>query len=144
MEDYLKAYTSAGRAPVPVPQEPTEPQARATLDLPPLFEPYAELTSGESSAVTLDDTANPITDPTKLPRIQAFQPVLSEGDTYQSIVAVPEYSFFSPEVSAIKGCFRCVYGPLFISSLEPRNFDATPMPQGLLCRLHPSHLTPHP
>ncbi|KZP14644.1 hypothetical protein FIBSPDRAFT_102939 [Athelia psychrophila] len=94
VEDYLKAYTSTGRAPPPVPQEPTEARVRVTLGLPLLFEPFVEPAEGESSTAPL---VNPTTDPKKLPRIQVFQPVQSDGETYQTIAAVPEYAFFSHE-----------------------------------------------
>ncbi|KAF7965779.1 hypothetical protein HWV62_41810 [Athelia sp. TMB] len=97
MEDYLKAYTTTGGPPLPVVQEPAGAQARAALGLPPLFEPYTEPAVGESSTSSVVASTAPTTDPAKLPRIHAFQPVQSEGDTYQSIAAVPEYSFFSHE-----------------------------------------------
>ncbi|KZP29646.1 hypothetical protein FIBSPDRAFT_1038692 [Athelia psychrophila] len=122
MEDYLKAYTSTGRAPQPVPQEPAGPQARAALGLPPLFEPFVEPAEGESSTAPLVGSIHPTTDPTKLPRLHVFQPVQSEGDTYQSIAAVPEYSSFSHEE------LRCyAYAAGVIMPPTPLPLNATPI-----------------
>ncbi|EGO00562.1 hypothetical protein SERLA73DRAFT_133491, partial [Serpula lacrymans var. lacrymans S7.3] len=39
VQDYLKAYTTTGRPPVPCPQEPTTESSRTALGLPRLFQP---------------------------------------------------------------------------------------------------------
>ena len=129
MEDYLKAYTATGGPPLPVVQEPAGTQARAALGLPPLFEPYTEPVTGESSTSSVVASTAPTTDPAKLPRIHAFQPVQSEGDTYQSIAAVPEYSFFSHEVSVV-GCDL----PRLLTLLASRNCGAMRMLRASSCR----------
>ena len=109
IQDYLKAYTETGLPPVPVPQEPAGETERAALGLPPLFQPHAEgggsdtFSTGSVAEASSSLAPQPrIVDASKLPQILQFQPVIdNEEDTYYNLSAMPEYSFFSTEVSIL-------------------------------------------
>ncbi|KAI0774915.1 hypothetical protein BD413DRAFT_537580 [Trametes elegans] len=95
--DYLHAYQTTGKPPQPVPPAPTDPQQRAALGLPPLFEPLIETESLTNGAA---GTPPPTAPPNFL--AQAFVPtkMLEYGNDalqLQSIVAQPEYARFSVE-----------------------------------------------
>lgn len=124
MADYLKAYQTTGRPPIPVPQTPTDPAQRSAQSLPPLFEPHVEI-PGVGTTVTpvaSTSTAPPVTAPTlsgsgssitptvtnikDIPPVQVFHPSPHKADTgatayHQNIVYQPEYAHFSPEVRRI-------------------------------------------
>ncbi|KAI0629558.1 hypothetical protein C8Q77DRAFT_1140935 [Trametes polyzona] len=100
--DYLKAYQTTGRPPLPCPPTPTDPQQRAALGLPPLFEPLIEqepLTNGIGAATTPISAVPSGAGPNML--AQAFVPTKVQeygSETYfQMISAQPEYSKFSFE-----------------------------------------------
>lgn len=109
IQDYLKAYTESGRPPVPVPQEPAGESERAALGLPPLFQPHVEGGGSDTfstvpvAGASSSPTPRPrIMDASKLPQIHKFQPVIDkEGDTYCNISALPDYGFFSNDVSIL-------------------------------------------
>ncbi|KAI0827766.1 hypothetical protein BC628DRAFT_1318103 [Trametes gibbosa] len=98
--DYLKAYQNTGRPPAPCPATPTDPQLRAALGLPPLFEPLVE-----EESLTNGNTSTPISaapsgaGPNLL--AQGFVPTKVQeygSDTlFENIVAQPEYAKWSPE-----------------------------------------------
>ncbi|OBZ69859.1 hypothetical protein A0H81_10149 [Grifola frondosa] len=80
VQDYLHAYRTTGRPPAPCPQVPIDPQARAALRLPPLFEPHVEAITNLSGRGSPTASGSP-------------EPPLD----VQSIVAQPEYKQFSFE-----------------------------------------------
>ncbi|KIK93001.1 hypothetical protein PAXRUDRAFT_829431 [Paxillus rubicundulus Ve08.2h10] len=99
VHDYLQAYQATGRPPLPVPQSPDTPKARANLGLPPLFVPIEIHLAAEHSGVTSSTSAAPITNPSELPANQAFQSTKSALDgCLWSIAAQTLYSHFSHEV----------------------------------------------
>lgn len=80
---------------------PSGDSERVALGLPPLFQPFVEVLTGSSDSSPLSPLpVSTITDPSQLPKIHAFQPLaLKDGDTCHSISMMPEFRFFSPEVS---------------------------------------------
>ncbi|KAH7920612.1 hypothetical protein BV22DRAFT_1039664 [Leucogyrophana mollusca] len=107
IEDYLKAYSTTGRPPPPCPLEPSTPNARAALGLPPLFQAIpvdvsgsgsgSGLAGGDLSALgSIDQT---IRDPADLPAFHAFEVFhATHGEEkYQNVVAQSALSHFSPE-----------------------------------------------
>ncbi|KAH9485855.1 hypothetical protein JR316_0002770 [Psilocybe cubensis] len=96
IEDYIKAYQTTGRPPLPVPQEPVDEFQRKTLNLPPLFKPYSP--SGPSNPFLKQAT---ITNPQDIPPGQEFRALkkteLSETMIFQSMSCMNEYCHFSPE-----------------------------------------------
>lgn len=97
MEDYIKAYQTTGRSPVPVPQEPADELTRKALNLPPLFKPYSA-PSTSSSSLSLVTTVQRITLPAQLPPAQEFRLRSNELEKYHDICCMTEYEFFSHEV----------------------------------------------
>ncbi|OJT05295.1 hypothetical protein TRAPUB_3885 [Trametes pubescens] len=104
--DYLKAYQATGKPPVPSPPVPTDPQQRAALGLPPLFEPLIEAEAVVNGIITPStSSATPITpSPSSAPPnflAQAFVPTRVEeygSETFfHSIVSQAEYSKWSFE-----------------------------------------------
>lgn len=113
IEDYLHAYSTAGRPPAPVPQEPTSEQKRTLLNLPPLFKPYSArdtaLPSFSNPSVNgaLTPPAPPaITKQDDLPESQEFLTTSSEGEVFQNISVMPMFRWFSLEVSVVVA--RCL------------------------------------
>ena len=104
-EDYLKSYQTTGGPPPPVPQQPIEDFQRAALGLPPLFKP--QTTAGSTAltrtpTVLIDSVSVPrIVDPTQLPKGQEFSVTTNTNEKFQSIVAMSQYEFFSPEVRVL-------------------------------------------
>lgn len=100
IDDYLKAYTATGKAPPPCPQHPISDAERASMNLPPLFQPYVPPPPAGAST---SSTAPPIvpkpsvTNPAELPPGQNFVALKVENETYQSISCTTDYAFFSPE-----------------------------------------------
>lgn len=78
--DYLKAYTTTGQPPAPVPAIPTSAAARAALNLPPLFEPSRVSPEGD------DDN------------IQLWEATANGDELYQALTAKPKWSSLSFEV----------------------------------------------
>lgn len=114
IDDYIKAYQSTGRPPQPCPQQPENEQQRASLNLPPLFKPRPISNStlattssllpfgtvnrtGNSTDVQLDLAAI-ITNPAELPPGQEFRLLSANGEKYDCISCMPEYTNFSQEV----------------------------------------------
>ncbi|TFK90244.1 hypothetical protein K466DRAFT_644523 [Polyporus arcularius HHB13444] len=97
VKDYIQAYIATGKPPAPCPQLPTDPQQRAALGLPPLFEPYTEVEGGVNGIATTSGS------PADAPDFaaQAFVPMKTQeygsDATFYSIVAQPEYSKHSFE-----------------------------------------------
>ncbi|THH15610.1 hypothetical protein EUX98_g9437 [Antrodiella citrinella] len=92
IQDYLKAFQTTGRPPLPVPETPTDATQRLALGLPPLFEPYVE--KPIVNVVKLEDT----------PEAQVFRPMkMDEGAgsssqvVFQTIVMQKEFCYFSHE-----------------------------------------------
>lgn len=101
MDDYLKAYTATGKAPPPCPQHPISDAERASMSLPPLFQPYVPpppAGASTSSTVPAAVTKPSITNPAELPPGQNFVPLKVENETYQCISCTTDYAFFNPEV----------------------------------------------
>ncbi|KIJ15639.1 hypothetical protein PAXINDRAFT_180652 [Paxillus involutus ATCC 200175] len=97
-QDYLQAYQTTGRPPLPVPQSPDTPKARANLGLPPLFVPVTIRLAAEHNGVTSSTSEAPITNPSHLPANQTFQPTKTAPDErHWSISAQTLYSHFSHE-----------------------------------------------
>ncbi|KAG1717331.1 uncharacterized protein EDB91DRAFT_1191766, partial [Suillus paluster] len=97
VQDYLKAYTTTGRPPAPVPDQPPTTNARHALGLPPLFSPIPiESTPSMSTVGVTAEKA--ITSPSDLPTIQVFQTTKTPIDgQFQSITAQTTFSLFSYE-----------------------------------------------
>ncbi|KAL1743796.1 hypothetical protein HDZ31DRAFT_64672 [Schizophyllum fasciatum] len=98
VQDYLKAYTTTGKPPPPVPAQPADAAGRSAMGLPPLFEGVLiDESSGAPEAPAATHVA--YTDPAKLPPAQEFSPYEDpqERVKYQSICCHPSYQAFSPE-----------------------------------------------
>ena len=96
IDDYLKAYSTTGRPPPPVPETPTGDNERIALGLPILFKPVS--TSSEpifAALVTPPKTR--IVNPVDLPLGQEFKELVAE-ERYQTISCMPEYMGFALEV----------------------------------------------
>lgn len=91
--DYIKAYMATGQPPAPVPQEPADPTARASLELPLLFQPHADLekTSGGGAS-----TEPPATSPNVNGVSQSQD---SEVGGIEAITAEEPFRGYSFEVS---------------------------------------------
>ncbi|KZT01470.1 uncharacterized protein LAESUDRAFT_763726 [Laetiporus sulphureus 93-53] len=111
--DYIKAYTTTGKPPAPCPTVPTDPARRATMGLPPLFEPYSEVVSSSDSGMTSGSAAtsanvsiSALPSSSGIPDVQVWHPVRISGDAlggvFQSIAAQPEFSSFSFEELRLK------------------------------------------
>lgn len=106
IEDYIKSYSTTGKPPPPVPQEPEGDRERIALGLPLLFQPYVDIPrSGSPSStaanynLSLSSPVSAAKDPSQLPKIHPFQPLAGkDGDTYYSISMLPEFLSFSHEV----------------------------------------------
>ncbi|KAF9222436.1 hypothetical protein BS17DRAFT_809478 [Gyrodon lividus] len=98
VQDYMKAYQTTGRPPLPCPQSPETPKDRIALGLPPLFVPVAIPVPTDKSGGTSNTSESPVNLPTDLPANHAFQSTKSLLDEYyQSISAQTLYSHFSHE-----------------------------------------------
>ncbi|TBU49250.1 hypothetical protein BD309DRAFT_948030 [Dichomitus squalens] len=99
--DYLHAYSTTGRPPIPCPQQPTDPAQRAALGYPPLFEPYSESEGGAVAAVNGIATTSSAAPAVANLAAQAFRSTetteFGTKASYQSLVAQPEYACYSPE-----------------------------------------------
>ncbi|TCD67759.1 hypothetical protein EIP91_011945 [Steccherinum ochraceum] len=101
-QDYLKAYQTTGRPPLPVPETPAGAEERLALGLPPLFEPYVvndqvQPQASTSSAVyqTLEEV--PQTQTFVATRMDSEPGEAKSGVFYQTIVMQKQYYHFSPE-----------------------------------------------
>ena len=112
MQDYLNAYETTGRPPVPCPPEPTAAHARAALGLPPIFQPRVidpdidppnvngHTVAPNGPAQTAPIIAGPIPDK----HIFRPFPVAEDGQflaktvTHYSITMQPEFAGYSFEV----------------------------------------------
>ncbi|KIY46114.1 hypothetical protein FISHEDRAFT_75958 [Fistulina hepatica ATCC 64428] len=102
VDDYIASYRATGRPPPPVPQEPADPKARLSLNLPPLFEPYVYDEWGGYFSVSPDfylrkPLERRLHDPLELPRGQEFSVTRIDSEAFHSIVMQLEYSYFSFE-----------------------------------------------
>lgn len=93
IDDYVKAYQTTGRPPLPCPQEPTDESQRKALNLPPLFKPY--IPSASSSSLPKQPT---IDNPDNIPPAQEFRALKAEVDIYHTMSCMNEYRNFSHEV----------------------------------------------
>jgi hypothetical protein len=93
--DYIKAYTTTGRPPAPVPQEPADPTARASLELPLLFQPHIDLekTSGGGTSTEQNSSSSQVNG--------LSQSQDSEVAGFEAITAEEPFKGYSFEV-----CFR--------------------------------------
>ncbi|KAL0948984.1 hypothetical protein HGRIS_009084 [Hohenbuehelia grisea] len=103
VQDYLKAYTSTGRPPVPVPQEPTSAHARLAQGLPPLWKPYIEELPGLGASGAGGAAA---TSPESLPQVQRCEALPLLGEVMQSITMRSPYNHFSFEELRYYACLR--------------------------------------
>jgi hypothetical protein len=125
-QDYLTAYSTTGRPPIPVPQDPAGERERVALGLPPLFEPHVEVLSGsepttpalvKSQSTFTFGAVKAVTEPSQLPKVHLFQPLAgNDGEAYYTISALPEFKFFSHEVRVILSIpgwiISCMSGPV--------------------------------
>lgn len=96
MQDYLRAYQTTARPPLPCPQSPDTPTARAALDLPPLFVPAAIPVPSDSLGSTSNTSDGPST---HLPSNHEFRSTKTiTGEYFESISAQTLYNHFSHEV----------------------------------------------
>ena len=97
---------ATGQPPAPVPQEPADPTARASLELPLLFQPHVDLekTSG-GGASTEQPTASPNAN-------GVSQSQDSEAAGFEAITAEEPFRGYLFEVSR---CFPTSYGPLLVA-----------------------------
>ena len=112
IDDYIKAYQSTGRPPQPCPQEPVDESQRMSLNLPPLFKPHPIRNSNSTTSSLLpfgtlnsgridnpeDVSAARVENPAELPPGQEFRLPSINGEKYQCISCMPEYTHFSQEV----------------------------------------------
>ncbi|KIK58103.1 hypothetical protein GYMLUDRAFT_706839 [Collybiopsis luxurians FD-317 M1] len=91
IDDYLRAYQSTGRPPLPCPQDPLDAQERAARGLPPLFQPV--LTSSMPPATEKDLPEWHQFTETKSPAVVGSTTM----DRLQSITAAEPYAGFSFE-----------------------------------------------
>jgi hypothetical protein len=139
VEDYLKAYSTTGRPPAPVPQEPAGESERVTLGLPPLFQPHVEVTPS-TTPTSMTPTPTPlaanssyplgtvkaVTEPSQLPKIHAFQPLIAnEGEIYNTISSLPEFQFFSHEELR---CYAYAAGVIFPPTPLPTDLVPVALP----------------
>lgn len=109
IQDYVTTYSTTGRPPIPVPQDPAGERERVALGLPPLFQPHTEVLSGVPTTPTNTKSSSPftlgavkaITEPSQLPKIHAFQPLVVNEETFCSMSALPEFLLFSHEVRVV-------------------------------------------
>ncbi|KAF8554829.1 hypothetical protein OG21DRAFT_1496741 [Imleria badia] len=95
-QDYLKAYQATGRPPLPCPQSPDTPTARAKLGLAPLFVPTAIPVPADALTGATSTAAAAL--PADLPISHEFRPSKTNGgDAFESITAQTLYSLFSHE-----------------------------------------------
>jgi len=95
IDDYIKAYTTTGRPPPPIPEEPADESQRKLLGLPPLFEPVPFKLNDEGVPELL---AQPFTKSTEIPDAQEFTLRRIESEKYHAMSCMLEYSNFSHEV----------------------------------------------
>ncbi|PFH47097.1 hypothetical protein AMATHDRAFT_87909 [Amanita thiersii Skay4041] len=105
IDDYLKAYRTTGRPPLPCPVEPTIDSERAALGLPPTFTPWKDPspsapTLKRPGIVTPDSAIK--CQPSELPDSQVFFPIKSFDEstgnvTYESISCMPRFGWYSFE-----------------------------------------------
>lgn len=97
VKEYIKAYTTTGRPPAPIPDLPNTPNARHALGLPQLFAPI-QIESTPSMSPTGIPAEKAIISPNDLPTIQVFQSTKTPIDgQFQSITAQTTFSLFSYE-----------------------------------------------
>ncbi|KAH8103447.1 hypothetical protein BXZ70DRAFT_925679 [Cristinia sonorae] len=109
IQDYIKAYTTTGQPPQPVPETPTGAAERLALGLPPLFEPYVEgggvgTVPPTSVSLSASVSNDPIRTLENLPDMHLFKPSKMEDSAgvgvfveYQSIIMQKEFCHFSHE-----------------------------------------------
>jgi hypothetical protein len=100
---------TTGRPPAPVPQDPADPTARASLQLPPLFQPHADLEKTSGGGASTEETSAPS-------QVNgASQSQDSEAAGFEAITAEEPFrtysfevsrSLFSPPPVAFVGCPR--------------------------------------
>ncbi|KIJ92359.1 hypothetical protein K443DRAFT_685307 [Laccaria amethystina LaAM-08-1] len=95
VDDYLKAYTTTGRPPAPVPETPTGDNERIALGLPILFKPVSTSSEPIFASLVTPPKAR-ITNPVDLPPGQEFKELVAE-ERYQTLSCMPEYTGFALE-----------------------------------------------
>jgi len=93
---------TTGQPPAPVPQEPTDPTARATLELPLLFQPHIDLEKTSGGGPSADQT------PTSSHANGVSQSQDSEVDVFEAITAEEPFKGYSFEVSSFVP-FHCLW-----------------------------------
>ncbi|KAH0829041.1 hypothetical protein J3R83DRAFT_2496 [Lanmaoa asiatica] len=99
IKDYLKAYKTTGRPPLPCPQSPDTPNARTALGLAPLFVPAAIPIPPDNLNSASSTSDAPATIPSDLPANHEFRSTKTPtGEHLESISAQTLYNHFSHEV----------------------------------------------
>ena len=135
MQDYLHAYRSTGKPPMPCPQHPTDRARRIALGLPPFMEPYSEIAPINMDILMAhcdgpSSVANGVS-PGPIRDVQIFrpEPVTNEvrGAVFQCIVCQPEFLAWSVEVRVATSYPK--HGPTTICDAELLGgIDATSFP----------------
>lgn len=110
---------ATGRPPAPIPQEPADPTARATLELPLLFQPHADLEKTSGSGLLTEQ-------PTSSSQVNgASQSQDSEAAGIEAITAEEPFKDYSFEV-----CLLASPSPVFFVCCPGGGFTASPSPYG--------------
>lgn len=129
IDDYLKAYTTTGRPPPPVPQTPTGDNERIALGLPILFKPVPTSAEPVFASLVTPPKAK-IVNPADLPLGQEFKELVAE-ERYQTISCMVEYMGFAPEVREAPFLRGNVMSPIPITMhpfVQPPTSNATTTP----------------
>lgn len=130
IDDYLKAYTTTGRPPPPVPQTPTGDNERIALGLPILFKPVPTSAEPVFASLVTPPKAK-IVNPADLPLGQEFKELVAE-ERYQTMSCMVEYMGFAPEELRYHAYLRGnVMSPIPITMhpfVQPPTSNATTTP----------------
>ena len=94
---------TTGRPPAPIPQEPADPTARISLELPLLFQPHVDLEKTSGGGVSTEEAAAP----SNVNSISQSQD--SEAAGFEAITAEEPFRGYSFEVSSPTHAAFCVF-----------------------------------